>query len=132
MGRTWPVAILLMLASCTHSESPVDKADKAWGGSMHAPGLFSAAPKATKLQLPSSEAELNQYILITGGQSYRTGPREAMKPPLPMPNSPCAISQHAVVFSYPIQLEAFMPRYTAYIRNGSVECVERVFSYRSM
>lgn len=74
-------------------------------------------------------AELNAYITRSGAISGHRGPGEMLKAPTPPPRSICQPATEAVVFSYPLQRDGFMPSYTAYIIDGTVVCIDRRFSY---
>ncbi|MNI30977.1 hypothetical protein D3C73_848410 [compost metagenome] len=117
---------LLALCACTDIDQSTDQA---WGGAVAAPGSFSSEPGSESLVLPASVDELNAYISRTGAASHQRGPGEMLKAPAPLPRSICPAASEAVVFSYPLQPEGFMPGYTAYIIDGSVVCIDRTFAY---
>lgn len=117
---------LMALCACTGAEQ---SADQQWGKAVAAPGSFFAEPGSEALSLPTSVAELNAYVTRTGAISDHRGPGEALKAPTPLPRSICQPATEAVVFSYPLQRDGFMPSYTAYIIDGTVVCIDRRFSY---
>lgn len=117
---------LMALCACTGVE---ESADQHWGKAVVAPGSFFAEPGSEALSLPTSVAELNAYVTRTGAISDHRGPGELLKAPTPPPRSICQPATEAVVFSYPLQRDGFMPRYTAYVSDGSVVCVDRSFAY---
>ena len=127
LNRLWP-CLAMVLVSCT---GPERSADQAWGNAVVAPGAFFAAPGGESLSLPASTAELDAYIARTGAISDRRGAGHLLSAPLPLPRSVCKPASEAVVFSYPLQPDGFMPSYTAYIDNGLVVCIDRTFAYAS-
>lgn len=117
---------MLALSACTGGGR---SADDAWGGAVVAPGSFTSEPGSETLDLPTSVADLNAYLSRTGAVSDRRGEGEMLKAPPPLPRSICPAAPEAVVFSYPLQPEGFVPGYTAYIIDGSVVCIDRTFAY---
>lgn len=117
---------MLALCACTDMDR---SADEAWGGAVAAPGSFTSEPGSETLVLPTSVGNLNAYVSRTGAVSDRRGPGEMLKAPPPLPRSICPAASEAVVFSYPLQPEGFVPGYTAYIIDGSVVCIDRTFAY---
>lgn len=122
------LSLCTMLALCACTEMG-RSADEAWGGAVAAPGSFTSQPGSEALDLPTSVGDLNAYLSRTGAISDRRGQGELLKAPPPLPRSICPAAPEAVVFSYPLQAEGFVPGYTAYIIDGSVVCIDRTFAY---